>query len=90
MSDRFVRLIRTWVPMALGWLVSWLFGIAPWLEDVISINIEAATLLVVALFYALASYLSKLHPVFAWFLGLNEDGSLPPIPFASGGMKRTL
>jgi len=78
LSDPIVRLIRTWVPIGLGWLIAWLFGLAPWLEDVLSINIETATALTVAAYYALAAWLENFNPFFGWLLGIPKARAQAP------------
>lgn len=67
-SDPIVRLIRTWVPIAVATLAVNL----PWLAD--AFNTDALVAGFIAAYYALAAYLeNEVHPAFGWFLGYPKN-----------------
>ncbi len=67
LSDTITRLIRTWVPLAVGVLVANI----PQLADVI--NTDALVVVVVGLYYGLAAFLEqRVHPAFGWLLGVPK------------------
>ena len=69
MSDQFVSLIRTWVPIVVGSLISWLASLG------LDVGAQAntgltifLTALVIAVYYALVRALEKKWPVVGRFL----------------------
>lgn len=67
LSDTFVRLIRTYVPMLVGMLIANF----PFLAD--AFNTDALVVAMIAAYYALAAYLeNKVHPAFGWLLGMPK------------------
>ena len=70
LADLIVRVIRTWVPIGIGWLVSFLALPADTAVQVAA-SITAA---VIAAYYVLAAELEEhVHPVFGWLLGIPKD-----------------
>lgn len=71
MNDQIVSLIRTWVPLAIGW------GASRLLAAGIDIDETALTTALVpaitAAYYGLARLLEKLHPFFGWLLGVPKQ-----------------
>ena len=68
LEDTIIRLIRTWVPIAVGWAIS----IIPGVEGVI--NEAALTALIIAAYYALATLLeTRVWAGFGWLLGVPKD-----------------
>lgn len=68
LTDTIVRLIRTWVPIAIGTLIS----AVPFLDGVF--NTEAVVALCIAAYYALAAFLeAQVHPAFGWLLGRPKE-----------------
>ena len=65
LRDEIERGIRTYVPAAVGFL----FSLWPPLADFVKIDGQALTLAAIAVFYAAAALLEKVHPVFGWLLG---------------------
>jgi len=64
MDDTLIRLIRTWVPIAVGTLVA----NVPALDG--AFNADALVAACIAGYYAVAAYLEfKVHPAFGWLLG---------------------
>lgn len=67
LSDVIVRLIRTWVPIGIGYLIS----VIPGVEGII--NQEALIALCIAGYYALAAVLEeKVWYGFGWLLGVPK------------------
>lgn len=70
MSQYIVSLIRTWVPIAIGWLIGQLFVLGVVLDDVSSEKLKSAiTALVIALYYAGARWLETRYPNAGALLG---------------------
>jgi len=68
LSDSIVRLIRTYVPLVVGYLVAQVPGLSG------VIDTEALTLAVIAGYYGLAALLeNKVHPAFGWLLGIPKE-----------------
>ena len=74
MSDWIVSLIRTYVPLAVGVVVSWLAR-----NNIVAIDGESAaavfTAAVVGLYYAAARLLEKRWPKAGWLLGAAKSPS---------------
>lgn len=68
MSDFIASLIRTWVPIAIGFLVSW--GLLP--TDLSDEAVLALSALIMGAYYLLARALERKWPVFGWLLGLPK------------------
>ena len=67
MHDTLIRLIRTWVPIAVGAVVA----NAPGLEG--AFNADALVAACIAGYYAVAAFLeTKVHPSFGWLLGVPK------------------
>ena len=68
LSDSVVRLIRTYVPLAMGTLIANVPGLA----DVI--NTDVLVLAVIGAYYGLAAFLEqRVHPAFGWLLGTPKN-----------------
>lgn len=68
MGDFLTSLVRTWVPIAIGYLVS--LGVLP--DDLSDEATAAATAAVIALYYALARLLERRWPAAGWLLGVPK------------------
>jgi hypothetical protein len=82
LSNTAISAIRTYVPIGVGLLLTWL---ASTLKVVIDPSsqaglVAAATTLLIALYWALARLLEKLNPAFGWLLGSPTQ----PVYAASG------
>lgn len=71
LNDSIVAYIRTYVPLGVGAAIAWAitnFGLIVPAEtsDTLVIGITG---LVVAIYYAAATALAKVHPIFGWLLG---------------------
>jgi hypothetical protein len=73
MGDFLVSLIRTWVPVAIGYLVT--VGLLP--TDLSDQATAALTAVITAVYYGLARLLEKRWPVFGWLLGVPKEPSYP-------------
>lgn len=66
-NDTIVSLIRTWIPIAVGFVVVQLAG---WgIEADASVLNQAIIPIVSGAYYAVARALEKVHPFFGWLLG---------------------
>lgn len=85
MNDFFTSLIRTWVPVGVGAVLTWLATnyniVVP--EDASSSLVLGAAVLVTAVYYALARAIEKAYP---WLgkllvgLGVGKAPEYPPTP----------
>lgn len=67
LADTIIRLIRTFVPVAVGWAITVIPGVAG------VINEAALTALLIAAYYALAALLEqKVWSGFGWLLGVPK------------------
>lgn len=87
MNNYFTSLIRTWVPLAVGAIISWLalHGASPHLTDSQMTNLTAAlTGVIVAVYYALVRLFEHyVSPKFGWLLGVAKMPTYtatPPAP----------
>lgn len=74
MSDTLIAYIRTYVPIAVGSVLSWLFvtyGVVV-SDDIKSAAAVGLTGIVIALYYALVNLLTKLNPFFGNLLGVKK------------------
>lgn len=70
MSQYIVSVIRTWVPIAIGWLIGQLFVVGVVLDDDSSEKLKTAvTALVIALYYAAVRWLETKFPNMGVLLG---------------------
>ena len=82
MNDTIVSFIRTYTPVVVGAVLSYLarHGFE------IQVNPVAASAFVIAVYYALARFLEKRWPVFGWLLGTPKEpayqGTPPAVPGA--------
>ena len=65
MSDFIVSLIRTWVPLAVGYLIAW--GVLP--ADLSESATLALAAIVTGAYYAIVRALERRWPVVGWLLG---------------------
>lgn len=72
MSDTIVRLIRTVVPLAVGWAITALLG--PDVDTTAAAG--AATAFVIALYYAGAAALEARWPAAGWLLGVPKANTV--------------
>lgn len=76
MSDWIVSLIRTYVPLAVGVVVSWLAR-----NNIVTVDGASAastfTAVVVGLYYAAARLLEKRWPKAGWLLGAAKAPTYP-------------
>jgi hypothetical protein len=80
-SDFLVRQIRTWVPIAVGWGISFLGLVLP--ADLSASLTMSLTAAITAGYYVLASELeAHVHPAFGWLLGMPKDRTKAPAPGA--------
>lgn len=76
MSDYVISLIRTVVPMAVGWLATVLIGAGIEFDTV---ALEAALVsLISAAWYALTRWLETRYPRFGWLLGYPSSPAYQP------------
>jgi hypothetical protein len=73
MTDFLTSLVRTYVPIVVGYLVS--LGLLP--GDLSDEATAAATGAIIAVYYALARLLEKKWPAFGWLLGIPKEPSYP-------------
>jgi len=73
MSDYITSLIRTVVPIAVGWLVATLANIGVDLDETAAVT--ALTGLVISIYYALARWAESRWPQAGWLLGVPK----PPV-----------
>jgi hypothetical protein len=74
LSDFITSQIRTWVPVAIGALISW--GVLP--EDMSESAALAATAAVIGVYYLVVRVLEeKVHPFFGWLLGKATPEGTP-------------
>ena len=70
MSSHALSLIRTWVPIGVGWLLGLLAGWGIGLDADSSVALSTGvTALVTALYYLLARWLERRWPQLGWLLG---------------------
>lgn len=74
MSDFIVSLVRTWVPIGVGYVVS--LGILP--DDLSDEATAAATAGIIALYYALARLLESKFPKLGFLLGVPKTPTYTP------------
>jgi uncharacterized membrane protein (DUF441 family) len=73
MSDFIISVIRTWVPIGVGALITWLATKGVELDDTVRANLIAgATGLVSAVYYALVRALEEKNSNFGWLLGIRK------------------
>jgi hydrogenase/urease accessory protein HupE len=71
MSNVFVSLIRTWVPVAVGAIIGWVLSLGIFdvsAEDQAKVTATAVAA-AIALYHGLVRYLERKWPVFGWLLG---------------------
>jgi uncharacterized membrane protein (DUF441 family) len=80
MSDHFLALIRTWVPVGVGVVLAWLAARAGVVLDESSSAALASgvTGLAAAAYYALARVLESWHPLFGVLLGAARQPRYEP------------
>lgn len=70
MSDQIVSLIRTWVPVAIGSVLTWLVGLGVVIpEDAEAGLAVGLTGVTIAVYYAVVRFLEKRWPWFGYLLG---------------------
>ena len=74
MSDFLTSLIRTWVPILVGYLVS--LGLLP--ASLSDSATAAFTALVIGVYYALVRVLETRWPAFGWLLGSPKKPTYVP------------
>jgi len=72
-NDTIVSLIRTWVPMAAGFIAAQLLGLG--IEGDASAIEQAVTPIVMGAYYVIARGLERAHPAFGWLLGVPKAPS---------------
>lgn len=82
MSDQLISLIRTYVPIGVGIILTWLASTAGIILDPSSSAAVTAgvTGLVIAVYYGIARLLEKVSPVFGVLLGATKQPVYPPAP----------
>lgn len=79
MSDFIVSLIRTWVPIVIGGLVSWLVALGVDVPDAQAVQLAAVTTgLVIGVYYTAARALERRFPAFGLLLGTRRAPSYTP------------
>lgn len=74
LSDSVARLVRTFVPIAVGWLVS-VLGLSADMSAELTVTLSS---LIMAGYYALARLLeTKVSPEFGWLLGSPAQNTKP-------------
>lgn len=73
MTDFLISLVRTYVPIVIGYLVS--IGLLP--SDLSDEATAAFTGLIIGAYYLLARLLEKRWPIFGWLLGAPKQPSYP-------------
>lgn len=82
MNDLALRFIRTYVPILIGAVITWLtitFGVeVP--EDLVAQAVVFATAAVIALYYAAVTLLARKWPIFERLLGSAKTPEYTPPP----------
>ena len=70
MNQYFISLIRTWVPIAIGWLIAQLLTLGVVFDDTTSKMLETAlTAATIAIYYAVARWLEQKFPKAGLLIG---------------------
>ena len=73
MSDYVISIIRTVVPIAVGYVVAWAAGFGVELDD--GVLVPALTGVVSAIYYGLVRFLEQKWPNLGWLLGVAKTPS---------------
>jgi hypothetical protein len=73
MTDFITSLVRTWVAIAVGWLIS--VGVLS--SSLSDPAVQALTGAIIGLYYLVVRLLEKKWPIFGWLLGIAKEPSYP-------------
>lgn len=73
MQNYIIAVIRTLVPLAVGWIAAHLHALIPALPAPPAEAVETITVLVASLYYIAVAWLERKFPWFGWLLGIARN-----------------